>query len=157
MVLSDHSTQAFSTLPNRPIVPPSAAEAARPSEHAALVAFHFVLQCRGSDIDLEHLKAAVADQEFGVAEMLTTAKACGYQAWQQSCVWEHLVAVPFPALAELRDGTFVVLGAYAHDRVLLQDPAGRDRAFPLTRDRFLSCWSGRLVLVTTAAFESGRG
>ena len=137
-------------MPNFPFFPPSA-DLESPTELAALVAFHFVLRCRGSDVELEHLKASLPNDVFGVAEMLSTARACGYDAWQQSCAWEHLVAVPYPALAELRDGTFLVLGAYAQDRVLLQDPAGRGHATVLTRDRFLSSWSGRLVLLTAAA------
>jgi subfamily B ATP-binding cassette protein HlyB/CyaB len=141
-------------LPNRPIVPP-AVDAGWPPEHTALIAFQFVLQCRGSDLELTDLEAAVANQAFGITEMLSTARAHGYQAWLQSCAWEHLVAVPFPALAELRDGSFLVLGAYAHDRVLLQDPARRDHASALTRDRFLSLWSGRMVLVTTEASGPG--
>ena len=155
MVQADHDNQASLILPHRPIVPP-AADAARPTERPALVAFQFVLQRRGLDIELEVLKASVGNDTFGVAEMLSTATAYGYQARQQSCLWEHLVAVPFPALAEHRDGSFLVLGAYARDCVLLQDPGGGGHASALTRDRFLSRWSGRLVLVIAAAQESGR-
>ena len=112
MVQADHDNQASLILPHRPIVPP-AADAARPTERPALVACQFVLQRRGLDIELEVLKASVGNDTFGVAEMLSTATAYGYQARQQSCLWEHLVAVPFPALAEHRDGSFLVLGAYA--------------------------------------------
>jgi len=42
-----------------------------------------------------------------------------------------------------------VLGAFAQDRVLLQDPARTAHAAVLGRDEFLARWSGRLVLVTT--------
>ena len=57
--------------------------------------------------------------------------------------------MPFPALAELRDGRFLVVGAFAEDRVLLQDPRRLAHATVLTREQFLASWSGRLVLLTT--------
>ena len=82
--------------------------------------------------------------------MLTAAEAHGCDAWQQSCAWEQLAAVPFPALAQLHDGSFVVLGAFAQDRVLLQEPARRGHAIVLGRDQFLARWSGRLVLLGAA-------
>jgi subfamily B ATP-binding cassette protein HlyB/CyaB len=122
-----------------------------PTEHySGLIAFQFVLQCCGTDVDAEHLKAtAAADGRFGVSEMLSAAAAHGYDAWQHCCCWEQLVAVPFPALAELHDGRFLVLGAFAEDRVLLQDPKRRTRTTALNRERFCAVWSGRLVLLTT--------
>jgi subfamily B ATP-binding cassette protein HlyB/CyaB len=82
--------------------------------------------------------------------MLSTARARGFEAWQQTCPWEELVAVPFPALAELKDGRFLVLGAFAYDRVLLQEPRRGAHASMLTREQFVALWSGRLVLLTTA-------
>ena len=75
-------------------------------------------------MDFEQLEASAGiGGSFGIPEMLSTAEAHGYYAWQHNCAWEDLVAVPFPALAELREGRFLVLGAFAQDRVLLQDPA----------------------------------
>jgi ABC-type bacteriocin/lantibiotic exporter with double-glycine peptidase domain len=88
--------------------------------------------------------------------MLSAAEGQGYLAWQHSCAWEHLIAVPFPALAELHGGRFLVVGAFADDRVVLQDPAGRVHATVLGRDQFLAQWSGRLVLVTTRGAGPGR-
>jgi subfamily B ATP-binding cassette protein HlyB/CyaB len=55
--------------------------------------------------------------------------------------------VPFPALAELRDGRFLVVGAFADDRVLLQDPRRLMSAAVLLREDFVAHWSGRLVLL----------
>jgi ATP-binding cassette, subfamily B, bacterial HlyB/CyaB len=117
----------------------------------------FVLECRGTDFDPDYLRREFASTggTFGVAEMLLAAQAHGYEAWQHSCVWEHLAAVPFPALAELRDGRFLVLGAFADDRVLLQDPDLQAHASVLTREQFLASWSGRLVLLTTPARHGG--
>ena len=86
---------------------------------------------------------------FGAAEMLAAARAHGCEAWQHTCDWEHLVAVPFPALAELRDGRFLLVGAFAGDKVLLQDPRQFMSATVLCREEFVAHWSGRLVLLAT--------
>jgi ATP-binding cassette, subfamily B, bacterial HlyB/CyaB len=134
-------------------LPPSPLPAAiiQPIEYCSLSAFVFVLECRGAEFDPEQLRQDFAStgRAFGVAEMLAAAWAHGCEAWQHTCAWEQLVAVPFPALAELRDGRFLVVGAFADDRVLLQDPRRLARATVLTREQFLANWSGRLVLLTT--------
>jgi len=111
----------------------------------------FVLRRNGAEIDLEQLRRRFGPPagSFGVAEMLAAAEALGYETRQSSCFWEQLAAVPFPALALLHDGRFLVLGAVAEDRVLLQDPHGVTRASVLAREDFLARWSGRMVLVTT--------
>lgn len=111
----------------------------------------FVLECRGAEFDSDQLRQDFAStgRAFGVAEMLAAAWAYGCEAWQHTCEWEQLVTVPFPALAELRDGRFLVIGAFAGDRVLLQDPRRLAHASALTREEFLASWSGRLVLLTT--------
>ena len=86
-------------------------------------------------MDFEQLEASAGiGASFGIPEMLSAAEAQVYYAWQHNCAWEDLVAVPFPALAELREGRFLVLG----------------------RDDFVARWSGRLVLLTTHGIASRR-
>ena len=101
--------------------------------------------------------AAALDGVFGVVEMLSLAGAHGYEAWLQDCNWEALAAVPYPALAELRDGRFLVLGAFAQDRVLIQDPRRIAHATAVIREHFATIWNGRLVLLTTRAGDSAGG
>jgi subfamily B ATP-binding cassette protein HlyB/CyaB len=119
-------------------------------KHSGLTAFLFVLQCLGAELDDFPESSGAFEGDFGVPQMLSTARARGFEAWQQTCVWEKLDAVPFPALAELKDGRFLVLGAYAHDQVLLQEPRRGAHASVLAREQFVAIWSGRLVLLTTA-------
>ena len=108
-------------------------------------------------MDFEQLEASARiGGSFGIPEMLSAAESHGYYAWQHNCAWEDLVAVPFPALAELLEGRFLVLGAFAQDRVLLQDPARLAHATVLGRDEFVAHWSGRLVLLTTPGIASRR-
>jgi subfamily B ATP-binding cassette protein HlyB/CyaB len=134
----------------------SPATVVHPSEDSGLIGLMFVLRRNGAEIDLEQLRRRFGPPvgSFGVAEMLAAAEALGYETRQSSCFWEQLAAVPFPALALLHDGRFLVLGAVAEDRVLLQDPHGVTRASVLAREDFLARWSGRMVLVTTPGVAS---
>jgi len=122
------------------------------TSHSGLTAFLFVLQCLGTELEAELVeRAATPDGEVGVVEMLALAGAQGHEAWLQTCGWEALAAVPYPALAELKDGRFLVLGAFAQDRVLVQDPRRIARAAAVLREHFAAIWNGRLVLLTTRA------
>jgi ATP-binding cassette, subfamily B, bacterial HlyB/CyaB len=132
-------------LQTQPVLAPDDLE-----KHSGLTAFLFVLQCLGAELDDFPESSAALERDFGIPQMLSTARARGFEAWQQTCPWEELVAVPYPALAELKDGRFLVLGAYAYDRVLLQEPRRDAHASALTREQFVAIWSGRLVLLTTA-------
>jgi ABC-type bacteriocin/lantibiotic exporter with double-glycine peptidase domain len=133
-----------------PAPPPAAL--VQPIEYSNLSALVFVLECRGAQFDPELLGPATGGA-FAAAEMLAVARAHGCEAWQHTCVWEHLVAVPFPALAELRDGRFLLVGAFAGDRILLQDPRHLTSATVLYREEFVAHWSGRLVLLATPGWK----
>lgn len=148
MVHTDHNSDIAPLSQIQPVPAPDDLD--QPTKHSGLTAFLFVLQCLGVELDDFPESSSALERDFGVADMLAAAQDRGYDAWQQTCAWEKLVAVPFPALAELKDGRFLVLGAYAHDRVLLQDPRLGTHASVLTREQFVSIWSGRLVLLTTA-------
>jgi subfamily B ATP-binding cassette protein HlyB/CyaB len=64
--------------------------------------------------------------------------------------WERLGKTPLPALAECRDGSFLVLARIVDDKALVQDPSiGRPQL--LTRSELESRWGGRLVLITRRA------
>src|SRR5262249_24906983 len=62
----------------------------------------------------------------------------------------RLAKVPLPALAEGRDGGFLVLARLVHDKALIQDPAvGRPGL--LSRAGLEARWSGGLVLIARRA------
>jgi len=67
-----------------------------------------------------------------------------------SSSFDRLASTPLPALAELKDGAWMVVGRIADDKVLVQDPLS---AVPeaLSREAFESRWSGRLVLIARRA------
>src|SRR5579862_819909 len=83
---------------------------------------------------------------FGSAEILRCAKEFNLRARAVTTDWTRLVQTPLPALAECRDGSFIVLGKVADDKALVQDPrAGRPQL--LTRVDFEERWSGRIILI----------
>ncbi len=69
---------------------------------------------------------------------------------------QRLPQTPLPAIAELTDGTFVVLAKCASNAVLLHDE-GQRRTFELTMAQFEQRWSGRLILITSRAMLARGG
>jgi ATP-binding cassette, subfamily B, bacterial HlyB/CyaB len=102
-------------------------------------------------------RCGIASQEavlrFGADDILRAAKELGLKARSIRSGWERLASTPLPALAELADGAFAVIGAVSEDKILLQHPR-EVRPQTLAREQFLSAWSGHLILVTTRAAVS---
>ena len=64
--------------------------------------------------------------------------------------YKRLERTPLPALAELADGGWLVLGRAAEDKVLVLDPRSA-RPETLTRADFAERWNRRLILLTRRA------
>ncbi|NVZ99156.1 type I secretion system permease/ATPase [Pseudomonas gingeri] len=62
----------------------------------------------------------------------------------------RLAQTPLPAIAELRDGRFLVLAKCANDNVLLHDEV-QQCTFQISLTDFEAIWSGRLILITSRA------
>jgi subfamily B ATP-binding cassette protein HlyB/CyaB len=88
---------------------------------------------------------------IGVVEMLRCAKELKLKARVVSGTWDRLAKTPLPAIAERKDGRFIILGKMiADDKVLIQDPeAGRPTV--LSREEFEAKATGRLVLMARRA------
>ncbi|PFH10880.1 ATP-binding cassette, subfamily B, HlyB/CyaB [Collimonas sp. PA-H2] len=67
----------------------------------------------------------------------------------------RLAQTPLPAIAELKDGSFIVLAKCANG-VLLHDEVQK-RTFQLPLTEFEQLWSGRLILITSRAILSQGG
>src|SRR3982074_671662 len=61
---------------------------------------------------------------FGMAEILRCAKDLKLKARPLTTDWARLARTPLPALAEGRDGRFVVLGRRLDGNGRIQDPGG---------------------------------
>ena len=64
--------------------------------------------------------------------------------------FERLRRTHLPALAALRDGRWLVIGKVAEDKLLVQQPPA-PRPEVMSREAFLECWNGRLILLTRRA------
>ena len=130
-------------------MPPDAGGKGAPSDTgtAALV---LLLRFHGMAVDPAQLRHRFGGVAIGVPEMLLCAKDLQLRARAVSADWRRLAKIPLPAIAERRDGSFLILGKMSDDGALVQDPAiGRPQVLP--RAEFESQWSGRLVLMTRRA------
>lgn len=78
------------------------------------------------------------------------AKEFGLKARAITTDWEKLTKTPMPALAELGDGEFVIVGQMVDDKILVQSQkTGRPQL--IERREFEAVWTKRLVLITRRA------
>ncbi|HTR34998.1 MAG TPA: type I secretion system permease/ATPase [Bryobacteraceae bacterium] len=120
--------------------------AANPSGIAALL---LLLRYHGIAAD-EKQVAHQYGESIGVTEMLRCAKDMKLKARMVISTWERLAKTAFPAIAERRDGDFIVLSKASQTQILILDPAvGKPQM--LERGAFESQWSGKLILMTRRA------
>ena len=89
---------------------------------------------------------------MAVPDLVRAARRLGLKARSVESSPGRLGKVPLPAIAELRDGGFLVLARMAEDRALVQEGARPPRLLGI--EELGALWTGRLVLLTRrAAFE----
>jgi subfamily B ATP-binding cassette protein HlyB/CyaB len=103
-------------------------------------------------VDAEQLRhgSGRLSEHFTTQDILRAAKRLGLRARRARVRASRLDTTPLPAIAEMKDGGYVVLAAVSALKVLVHDPR-EGRALELSRDDFESRWNGRLVLLTTRA------
>src|SRR5215475_10613499 len=117
---------------------------------ASIDALILILRFHELAIDPAQVRHQFAGAPFGIAEILRCTKDLKLKARAIVTDWGRLTKVPLPALAECRDGSFLVLARLVDDKALVQDPAiGRPQL--LGRSEFESRWTGRLVLIARRA------
>lgn len=100
--------------------------------------------------DAAQLRHQYPVARFGSEEFLRCARDLRLRARAIATDWSRLAKTPLPALAEGRDGEFIVLAQVNGDKALIQDPkVGRPQL--VGREEFEARWSGRLVLITRRA------
>ena len=97
-----------------------------------------------------HHQLGMAGKPVGVVEMLRCARQLGLKARSLSTRWSRLARTPLPGIAELRDGSFLLLGKATEDKVLVHVP-GASQAGIMTQQQFEAAWTGRLVLMMRRA------
>ncbi len=87
---------------------------------------------------------------LGETELLLAAKHLDLKAGVHDSDWSRLSATPLPAIAQYKDGRYVVLARADVERVLIQDPL-ETAPQTLPREVFEASWSGKLLLFTKRA------
>ncbi|MFG1473823.1 type I secretion system permease/ATPase [Xanthobacter agilis] len=117
---------------------------------SGLGALVLMLRFHGVAAEADQLRHQLGVAQVGTADMLRSARAFGLKARMVSSGWRKLSSTPLPAIAALKDGTFVILAKVSDDAALIHDPAS-GRPLQLAREAFEAQWSGRLLLLTRRA------
>lgn len=122
------------------------------SEHldSGLAVLVILLRFKGIGAELEQIRHQMGTATIGIPEMLRCARQFGLKARAVRTTWKRLTSTPLPAIAALRDGSFLLLGKASDDKILVQSP-GSPRPTLMTRDELEAAWDGRLVLMAKRA------
>jgi subfamily B ATP-binding cassette protein HlyB/CyaB len=112
-----------------------------------LAALVMMVQYQGIAADAAQIRHRIGAHAIGVPDMLRCAKDYGLKASTFVTKWSRLAQTPMPALAILKDGSFLLLGKIGEDHLLVQAPF-EPRPRQLKREELEAIWSGRLVLMT---------
>src|SRR4030081_2879337 len=115
-----------------------------------LEALVILLHFQGVAADREQIRQRLGTEKIGASEILRCAKDLGLKARSFRTDWSRLARPPLPALATLRDGSFMVIGKATEDQVLVQVP-GQARPVFMTQAELTAVWDGRLILMTRRA------
>ena len=112
-----------------------------------LAALVMMMQLQGVAADAAQIRHRTGTQAFGVPEMLRCAKDYGLKVRAFTTNWTRLARTPMPALAILKDGSYLLLGKVGGDKLLAQAPL-EPRPRVLKREELEAIWDGRMVLMT---------
>jgi ATP-binding cassette, subfamily B, bacterial HlyB/CyaB len=117
---------------------------------SGLFALVMLLRVHGVAAEQAQLSHRLGSSAIGVAEMLRCAPTFGLKARMIRTKWKHLAQTPLPAIAALKDGSFLLLGFVGDNKVLVQR-ASAPRPEMLSRGDFEALWNGGLVLMARRA------
>ena len=129
-------------------------EAARAD--SGLEALVTLLHLQGIAADRGQIRHRLGTETIGAPEILRCAKELGLKAKACRSDWSRLMKTPLPAIASLRDGSFMVVAKAAEEKVLVQSPQDSRPAL-MTRAELGAIWDGALILMTRRAGLSDIG
>src|SRR5215469_5588749 len=109
-----------------------------------------LLRYHGIGADPGQIQHRFGGVRFGVSEMLRCARDFGLRARAFATDWRRLANLPFPGIAVLRDGNFLIIGKVGDGKVLVQTP-GTPKPEIMAQAEFEEIWDGRVVLMTRRA------
>jgi subfamily B ATP-binding cassette protein HlyB/CyaB len=116
-------------------------------DDSGLAALVMMVQYQGIAADAAQIRHRLGAHALGVPDMLRCAKDYGLKARAFNSDWRRLAKMPMPALAVLKDGSFLLLGKVGDDKLLVQVPT-EPRPKMMTREELQAVWGGRVVLMT---------
>ncbi|MET3990315.1 subfamily B ATP-binding cassette protein HlyB/CyaB [Bradyrhizobium sp. JR7.2] len=126
------------------------------STDTGLDALLTLLHLQGVAADRDQLRHRTGTAIFGAAEIIRCAKSLGLKARTYRTQWSRLSGSPLPAIAVLRDGSFMVIAKASADKVLVQSPQAQ-RPVLMERDELCAIWDGGLILMARRAGLSDLG
>jgi hemolysin D len=121
------------------------ASARVPINDAGFFVLEILLRLLGSRVHPEQLRRDV-DCPVGIKEMVSYARKAGLAARCSQSAWTTLSGDQLPAIATLRDGSFLLLGKINGDSILVLAPH-TERPTLITRAEFEAIWDGRLIVI----------
>jgi len=142
---------ATPALPQAPTDSPANSQGEQDTGALCLVLIADFLGVPASAGQLRH-EAGLTASDFTVEDLVRAARQLGLKARAVRSKPDRLAAIHPPAIAEMNDGRFIVLGKLADQQLLVQDPL---KAAPeiLPLSDFERAWTGRLVLLQRRAAE----
>ncbi|WP_211444692.1 type I secretion system permease/ATPase [Collimonas humicola] len=123
---------------------------------SGIAALMVVAQLSGVAASVERLKhLSGSSDRVDAITLVRLARQIALKARLVNSQPHRLAQTPLPAIAELKDGSFIVLAKCANG-VLLHDEVQK-RTFQLPLAEFEQLWSGRLILITSRAILSQGG
>ncbi|RKE70478.1 type I secretion system permease/ATPase [Pseudorhodoplanes sinuspersici] len=115
-----------------------------------LIALVMMLRFQGIGVDPDQIRHQFRGTPIGVAEMIRCAKEFGLRARALTTNWPRLTKTPMPALAILRDGSFLLFGKIGDDSIIALEP-GSPRPIMMQQAELEAVWDGQLLLMTKRA------
>src|SRR5882757_8167173 len=101
-------------------------------------------------VDADQIRHQFSGEAIGVTEMLRCAKDLKLKARAVTTTWAGLMKLPLPAIIELKDKSFFIVGKVTADDALVQIPS-ENRPQIIKRAEFEYDWTGRVVLMARRA------
>src|SRR5262245_28771705 len=120
------------------------------AHESGLLCLVMLLRCHGVPAEAGQIRHRMGSAAIGVAEMLRYAKEIGLKARAQKTNWARLARTPLPAIAALRDGSFIILGKLGDDKILVQQTSS-PRPVLMSRAELEAVWDGAIVLMARRA------
>jgi subfamily B ATP-binding cassette protein HlyB/CyaB len=115
-----------------------------------LLCLVMLLRCHGVPAEAGQIRHRMGSAAIGVPEMLRYAKEIGLKARAKKTNWARLARTPLPAIAALRDGSFIILGKLGDDKILVQQTSS-PRPVMMSRAELEAVWDGAIVLMARRA------